>query len=104
MRLRSLNVAKSCPLDVKAIIALSSGFLYLKPDVLALSVAIGPDAQGLGVSCLLLDIFGNLLLVLQSEMRVRSWPRSSETKSLPRRSRSSRVRRTSAQVAEIASS
>ena len=72
MRLRSLNVAKSCPLDVKAIIALSSGFLYLKPDVLALSVAIGPDAQGLGVSCLLLDIFGNLLLILQSDMRIRS--------------------------------
>lgn len=65
--LRSLDVTESCSLDIEPVIALFGGFPYLIPDVFAFSITIGPDTQCIAMTCLLFDVFGYFLLVLQTK-------------------------------------
>ena len=101
--LRSFNITEPCPLDFKTAVALLGGFLYLKADVLTFSVAICPDTQGFGVPRLLLDVLGDLLLVLLGwcELETVRPRKEADAKSLPRMSQFSQGHRINAQGAGI---
>lgn len=60
-------MAEPCPLNINTAVALFCSILYLATNVLAFAVAISPYNQGASKLCLVLDVLGNQLFVLQTE-------------------------------------
>ena len=55
--IRSLNIAKSCPLDFKSLISFQSFRAYFTANMFTFSITIGPDEKGFGTSCLAYNVF-----------------------------------------------
>jgi len=48
---RSLDIAESCPLDLKPVIAFQSFCPHFTADILSFPITIGPDEEGPGAPC-----------------------------------------------------
>jgi len=60
----SLNIAEPRALDLQPVIAFQGFIPDLGPDMLSLSITIGPDEQSLGTSGLIFDVRSNFTLIL----------------------------------------
>ena len=64
--LRSLDIAKLGPLDLDLAVPLSRSIPDFAANVLAFTIAIRPDDESIGTPCLILNVLGNVLVVLRS--------------------------------------